>query len=35
MAKVYIGGVDVNATEADIEDEFKRFGVLRNVWIGQ
>lgn len=34
MAKVYVGGIDVKATEADIEEEFNRYGALRSVWIG-
>ena len=28
-------GIDVKATEADIEDEFNKFGTLRSVWIGE
>lgn len=35
MAKVYVGGIDVKATEADIEDEFKVYGTLRSVWVGE
>ena len=35
MAKVYVGGIDVKATEADIEDEFNKFGTLRSVWVGE
>ena len=34
MAKVYVGGISTSATEADIEDEFVKFGALRSVWLG-
>lgn len=35
MAKVYVGGIDIKATEADLEEEFNRFGTLRSVWVGK
>lgn len=34
MAKLYVGGLDVKATEAELEEEFVRFGTLKSVWVG-
>lgn len=29
MSRVYVGNLDSRATERDLEDEFRTFGVLR------
>jgi len=31
MAKVYVGNLDPRATERELEDEFRVFGVLQEV----
>jgi len=33
--KVYIGNLGQNATRADIEDTFTKYGPLKNVWVAR
>ncbi|XP_039006311.1 serine/arginine-rich splicing factor RSZ21-like [Hibiscus syriacus] len=35
MSRVYVGNLDPRVTERDLEDEFRIFGVLRNVWVAR
>ncbi|XP_039018220.1 serine/arginine-rich splicing factor RSZ21-like isoform X2 [Hibiscus syriacus] len=35
MSRVYIGNLDPRVTERDLEDEFRIFGVLHNVWVAR
>ncbi|XP_076940221.1 serine/arginine-rich splicing factor RSZ22A-like [Bidens hawaiensis] len=35
MARVYVGNLDPRVNERDIEDEFRPFGVIRNVWVAR
>lgn len=35
MSRVYVGNVDPRATERDLEDEFRMYGVLRSVWVAR
>ncbi|KAM7268313.1 hypothetical protein ACFE04_010479 [Oxalis oulophora] len=35
MARVYIGNLDPQVTEREIEDEFCKFGPLRSVWVAR
>jgi arginine/serine-rich splicing factor 7 len=35
MTRVYVGNLDPRVTERELEDEFKAFGVLRNVWVAR
>eukprot|EP00898_Chlorokybus_atmophyticus_P002943 jgi/Chlat1/364/Chrsp10S01479 len=35
MSRIYVGNVNPNATERDLEDEFRVFGVLRSVWVAR
>eukprot|EP00245_Coleochaete_scutata_P013936 TRINITY_DN57_c0_g1_i2.p1 TRINITY_DN57_c0_g1~~TRINITY_DN57_c0_g1_i2.p1 ORF type:complete len:203 (+),score=7.09 TRINITY_DN57_c0_g1_i2:88-609(+) len=35
MARVYVGNLDPRATERELEDEFRTFGVLRSVWVAR
>ncbi|CAH2033748.1 unnamed protein product [Thlaspi arvense] len=35
MTRVYIGNLDPRVTERELEDEFRIFGVLRNVWVAR
>jgi arginine/serine-rich splicing factor 7 len=32
MSRVYVGNLDPRATERELEDEFRVYGVLRSVW---
>ena len=33
--KLYVGDLPRNADEREIEDAFRRFGSLRNVWVAR
>eukprot|EP00210_Caulerpa_lentillifera_P003411 g3254.t1 len=33
--RIYIGNLSARVTETDLEDEFKKFGYVRNVWIAR
>eukprot|EP00193_Tetraselmis_chui_P004392 CAMPEP_0177760344 /NCGR_PEP_ID=MMETSP0491_2-20121128/5218_1 /TAXON_ID=63592 /ORGANISM="Tetraselmis chuii, Strain PLY429" /LENGTH=142 /DNA_ID=CAMNT_0019276239 /DNA_START=45 /DNA_END=473 /DNA_ORIENTATION=+ len=33
--RVYLGNLDPRASEAEVEDEFIRFGKLRSVWVAR
>ncbi|XP_050218574.1 serine/arginine-rich splicing factor RSZ22 [Mercurialis annua] len=35
MSRVYVGNLDPRVTERDLEDEFRRFGVIRSVWVAR
>ncbi|KAF6157345.1 hypothetical protein GIB67_004283 [Kingdonia uniflora] len=35
MSRVYVGNLDPRVTERELEDEFRVFGVLRNVWVAR
>ncbi|XP_024381320.1 serine/arginine-rich splicing factor RSZ21 isoform X4 [Physcomitrium patens] len=35
MSRVYVGNLDPRATERELEDEFRVYGVLRSVWVGR
>ncbi|XP_078157784.1 serine/arginine-rich 22 [Carex rostrata] len=35
MARVYIGNLDSRVSARELEDEFRVFGVLRNVWVAR
>ncbi|KAJ7554284.1 hypothetical protein O6H91_06G133600 [Diphasiastrum complanatum] len=35
MSRVYVGNVDPRATERELEDEFRVYGVLRSVWVAR
>ncbi|KAJ7533483.1 hypothetical protein O6H91_13G051400 [Diphasiastrum complanatum] len=35
MSRVYVGNLDPKATERELEDEFRVFGVLRSVWVAR
>ncbi|KAJ7529812.1 hypothetical protein O6H91_15G066900 [Diphasiastrum complanatum] len=35
MSRVYVGNVDPRATERELEDEFRAYGVLRSVWVAR
>ncbi|KAB2624694.1 serine/arginine-rich splicing factor RSZ21 [Pyrus ussuriensis x Pyrus communis] len=35
MTRVYVGNLDPRVNERDLEDEFRMFGVLRNVWVAR
>eukprot|EP00897_Mesotaenium_endlicherianum_P008747 jgi/Mesen1/7900/ME000420S07052 len=35
MARLYVGNVDPRATERELEDEFRAYGVLRSVWVAR
>ncbi|XP_044471975.1 serine/arginine-rich splicing factor RSZ22-like [Mangifera indica] len=35
MSRVYVGNLDSRATERDLEDEFRVFGVIRSVWVAR
>ncbi|CAN6676092.1 unnamed protein product [Malus baccata var. baccata] len=35
MTRVYVGNLDPRVNERDLEDEFRLFGVLRNVWVAR
>ncbi|MEW5302202.1 MAG: hypothetical protein WDW36_005005 [Sanguina aurantia] len=34
-SRVYVGGLDERISERDLDDEFGRFGKLRNIWIAR
>nr|XP_043631651.1 serine/arginine-rich splicing factor RSZ21-like [Erigeron canadensis] len=35
MSRVYVGNLDQRVTERDLEDEFRVYGVLKNVWVAR
>ncbi|KAG6545286.1 hypothetical protein Mapa_013246 [Marchantia paleacea] len=35
MSRVYVGNLDPRATERELEDEFRVYGVLRSVWVAR
>ncbi|KAI7757291.1 hypothetical protein M8C21_019202 [Ambrosia artemisiifolia] len=35
MSRVYVGNLDPRVTERELEDEFRSYGVLRNVWVAR
>uniref|UniRef100_A0A251SXU5 Putative zinc finger, CCHC-type, Nucleotide-binding alpha-beta plait domain protein n=1 Tax=Helianthus annuus TaxID=4232 RepID=A0A251SXU5_HELAN len=35
MSRVYVGNLDPRVSEREIEDEFRTFGVIRNVWVAR
>ncbi|CAH9101616.1 unnamed protein product, partial [Cuscuta epithymum] len=35
MSRVYIGNLDPRVTETALEDEFRTYGVIRNVWVAR
>ncbi|KAI5078276.1 hypothetical protein GOP47_0005947 [Adiantum capillus-veneris] len=35
MSRIYVGNVDPRASERDLEDEFRMYGVLRSVWVAR
>ncbi|XP_021670201.1 serine/arginine-rich splicing factor RSZ22A isoform X1 [Hevea brasiliensis] len=35
MSRVYVGNLDPRVSERDLEDEFRRFGVIRSVWVAR
>lgn len=35
MTRVYVGNLDSRVTERELEDEFRTFGVLTNVWVAR
>ncbi|KAK4261297.1 hypothetical protein QN277_004316 [Acacia crassicarpa] len=35
MSRVYVGNLDPQVTERDLEDEFRIYGVLRSVWVAR
>ncbi|KAH9550345.1 hypothetical protein CY35_10G067000 [Sphagnum magellanicum] len=35
MSRVYVGNLDSRATERDLEDEFRVYGVLRSIWVAR
>ncbi|CAN0860288.1 Serine/arginine-rich splicing factor RSZ22 [Linum grandiflorum] len=35
MSRVYVGNLDPRVTERDLEDEFRKFGVIRSVWVAR
>jgi arginine/serine-rich splicing factor 7 len=35
MFRVYVGNLDPRATERELEDEFRGYGVLRSVWVAR
>ncbi|KAD7116477.1 hypothetical protein E3N88_03745 [Mikania micrantha] len=35
MSRVYVGNLDPRVSERELEDEFRVFGVLRNVWVAR
>uniref|UniRef100_A0A803LJ61 RRM domain-containing protein n=1 Tax=Chenopodium quinoa TaxID=63459 RepID=A0A803LJ61_CHEQI len=35
MARVYVGNLDPQVTERELEDEFRVYGVLRSVWVAR
>ena len=35
MSRVYVGNLDPRVTERDLEDEFRVYGVFRNVWVAR
>nr|KAJ0214047.1 hypothetical protein LSAT_V11C400159860 [Lactuca sativa] len=35
MSRVYVGNLDPRVSERELEDEFRVYGVLRNVWVAR
>ncbi|KAJ7298998.1 hypothetical protein O6H91_05G113900 [Diphasiastrum complanatum] len=35
MSRIYVGNLDPRATERELEDEFRVYGVLRSVWLAR
>ncbi|CAK9859699.1 unnamed protein product [Sphagnum jensenii] len=35
MSRVYVGNLDSRATERELEDEFRVYGVLRSIWVAR
>uniref|UniRef100_U5FH45 RRM domain-containing protein n=1 Tax=Populus trichocarpa TaxID=3694 RepID=U5FH45_POPTR len=35
MSRVYVGNLDPRVSERELEDEFRRFGVIRSVWVAR
>ncbi|KAM0016579.1 putative transcription factor interactor and regulator CCHC(Zn) family [Helianthus debilis subsp. tardiflorus] len=35
MSRVYVGNLDPRVSERELEDEFRAYGVLRNVWVAR
>ncbi|CAI0438666.1 unnamed protein product [Linum tenue] len=35
MSRVYIGNLDPRVSERELEDEFRKFGVIRSVWVAR
>ncbi|CAI0438671.1 unnamed protein product, partial [Linum tenue] len=35
MSRVYVGNLDPRVSERDLEDEFRKFGVIRSVWVAR
>nr|GMD21789.1 serine/arginine-rich splicing factor RSZ22-like isoform X1 [Ipomoea batatas] len=35
MSRVYVGNLDPQVTERDLEDEFRTFGVIRSIWVAR
>ncbi|CAL8102960.1 unnamed protein product [Prunus armeniaca] len=35
MSRVYVGNLSPRVSEADLEDEFRVFGVIRSVWVAR
>jgi arginine/serine-rich splicing factor 7 len=34
-ARVYVGGLRPDIQERDLEDEFRRFGGIRSIWVAR
>ncbi|KAL9255585.1 Serine/arginine-rich splicing factor RSZ21-like protein [Drosera capensis] len=35
MSRVYVGNLDPHVSERDLEDEFKRYGPIRSLWVAR
>ncbi|CAN1825256.1 Serine/arginine-rich splicing factor RSZ23 [Linum perenne] len=35
MSRVYVGNLDPQVTERDLEDEFRKFGAIKSVWVAR
>lgn len=35
MSRVYVGNLDPRVTERELEDEFRKYGVIRSVWVAR
>jgi RNA recognition motif-containing protein len=33
--RVYVGNLDPRATERDVEEAFKRFGTITDIWVAR